>query len=1040
MGPKKRFSIIKKMGIRHVMEAIHMQASTVKIQVQDSEADGNLYIKSHVRFKNHYTEKLPRVIAWIQRKNFTVLERMSSDTIKVSATGFDVAIRHMDPSMMDGAVINWFAYTPPKSNPALAAVIETILSSPSRNLTSEIDAAVSAYLKDGGSVNDMDTNGQTLLHAAATAGNSRLVKHLLSKGARINAADEHSWTALLCAISPGFLDTALQLIAAGADVSVVTESENNALHYLARLAPAGNPDYMPLLSALIRGGCDPNTPNLDGDTPLSTMCQRAQRVDVIEALIRGCSENAATAARTPRGTKPSQPSSSSSSSASNDESEEVICVNPNIVNNVGMSPLHWAIDNDMTSVITLLLESGADPKLPSILGTPLEYAEKHHKAFAINAMRSMLNAQTEEAAASRSNNNAAGAGGDAASGECGALLVEVVEARDVENAKDVYCVIKHNDQEHHTEIVSQTPNPVWKSQFKISCGSGGSERPTVLVQVLNFQMAKSSELLGSVSLNVRGLRPGGPPVDKWYRMESFSKTQNGSVHIRVQPLASITAMTSSMTSLSITSATMPIAIGGRISECTFPVEPGFSTLPFPREEWTTAAATVPPGACAIDPGCTESGYHVETSAAAVTHSIPPGEARDFDELATGRPFATLFESSQYTSVYGFDEGQPVVFSVACEPGANGLRRVIMRTKKESLCIALPAGVKGDIPALQQAIPALENVKLVSCKSTSPQAVRLLHNYEEHSRNAAFKVGLVYAAPGQKTEAEVLRNREGSQCFNDFLSVLGERVELKGFTKYTGGLKGIFSFIRITNFYFLCTHFVFVLNSFGIFILLAVSTPESVYTTYGEKGKEIEIMFHVSTMLPYKENDPQQLDRKRHIGNDVVVVIFKESNGPDDTIDLRSFRSHFNHVFIVVTPILPQAILHARSESQSADTPVPISAAPASTSASSLPSVPKLLTKYAVSVGSKGAVKPFPPYFPEKGNVFGIGKELKDWLLKKSIKSFIYLFILVIFIFILLLFIVINGERSAVESPEFRGTKMDVKVAMLNSVIDELSKK
>ena len=172
-----------------------------------------------------------------------------------------------------------------------------------------------------------------------------------------------------------------------------------------------------------------------------------------------------------------------------------------------------------------------------------------------------------------------------------------------------------------------------------------------------------------------------------------------------------------------------------------------------------------------------------------------------------------------------------------------------------------------------------------------------------------------------------------------------------------------------------------------------------YTTYGDKGKEIEIMFHVSTMLPYRENDPQQLDRKRHIGNDVVVVIFKESNGPDDTVDLRSFRSHFNHVFIVVTPIVPQAILHARSASQTADAPVPVSLAPSSASMSSLPAVPKLLTKYAVSVGSKGPVKPFPPYFSEKGNVFGTGNEFRDWLLKKSKQIFISLY----FIYILFYF-------------------------------------
>ena len=40
---------------------------------------------------------------------------------------------------------------------------------------------------------------------------------------------------------------------------------------------------------------------------------------------------------------------------------------------------------------------------------------------------------------------------------------------------------------------------------------------------------------------------------------------------------------------------------------------------------------------------------------------------------------------------------------------------------------------------------------------------------------------------------------------------------------------------------------------------------------------IEIMFHVSTLLPYEKNDPQKLQRKRHIGNDIVCVVFLEAD-------------------------------------------------------------------------------------------------------------------------------------------------------------------
>ena len=48
---------------------------------------------------------------------------------------------------------------------------------------------------------------------------------------------------------------------------------------------------------------------------------------------------------------------------------------------------------------------------------------------------------------------------------------------------------------------------------------------------------------------------------------------------------------------------------------------------------------------------------------------------------------------------------------------------------------------------------------------------------------------------------------------------------------------------------------------------------SVYTTF----EEHEIMFHVSTLLPYEKSDPQKLQRKRHVGNDIVCVVFLEAD-------------------------------------------------------------------------------------------------------------------------------------------------------------------
>ena len=53
------------------------------------------------------------------------------------------------------------------------------------------------------------------------------------------------------------------------------------------------------------------------------------------------------------------------------------------------------------------------------------------------------------------------------------------------------------------------------------------------------------------------------------------------------------------------------------------------------------------------------------------------------------------------------------------------------------------------------------------------------------------------------------------------------------------------------------------------------------------------MFHVCTMLPFQEHDAQRVERKRHIGNDVVVLVFKEQANETDYFDPQILTSHFN---------------------------------------------------------------------------------------------------------------------------------------------------
>ena len=77
------------------------------------------------------------------------------------------------------------------------------------------EAAMSAYLKDGGHANartTIETGGITLLMLAARAGQTRMVVLLLARGGEPNLKHAHGGTALMSAAEQGHLAVAKQLL------------------------------------------------------------------------------------------------------------------------------------------------------------------------------------------------------------------------------------------------------------------------------------------------------------------------------------------------------------------------------------------------------------------------------------------------------------------------------------------------------------------------------------------------------------------------------------------------------------------------------------------------------------------------------------------------------------------------------------------------------------------------------------------------------------------------------------------------------------
>ncbi|KAF2204357.1 hypothetical protein GQ43DRAFT_438010 [Delitschia confertaspora ATCC 74209] len=130
-----------------------------------------------------------------------------------------------------------------------------------------------------------------------------------------------------------------------------------------------------------------------------------------------------------------------------------------------------------------------------------------------------------------------------------------------------------------------------------------------------------------------------------------------------------------------------------------------------------------------------------------------------------------------------------------------------------------------------------------------------------------KAGVIYIGPGQTDEKEILLNAIGSPDYTAFLNDLGTLMRLKGAKFNTGGLD---------------TH----------------NDMDGEFTMCW-RDRCMELVFHITTMMPTNgEDDLTYANKKRHIGNDFVNIIFNDSGLP---YDFDTFPSAFNYVHIVITP-------------------------------------------------------------------------------------------------------------------------------------------
>ncbi|KAI8087007.1 uncharacterized protein B0P05DRAFT_533312 [Gilbertella persicaria] len=141
----------------------------------------------------------------------------------------------------------------------------------------------------------------------------------------------------------------------------------------------------------------------------------------------------------------------------------------------------------------------------------------------------------------------------------------------------------------------------------------------------------------------------------------------------------------------------------------------------------------------------------------------------------------------------------------------------------------------------------------------------LLKYDEMGIPKSYKFGVMTIRDGQDTEEQWLSNSEIPEGLNKLLNIIGKPVELKDYQGFAAGLD--------------------------------TKTGESGEMSFASLWQDHEIMYHVAPLMPSKTSDPQQIHRKRYIGNDIVCIVFLE--GEHQKFDPTSIRSQFLHVFIVV---------------------------------------------------------------------------------------------------------------------------------------------
>uniref|UniRef100_A0A6Q2WYC3 Tuberin n=1 Tax=Esox lucius TaxID=8010 RepID=A0A6Q2WYC3_ESOLU len=133
-----------------------------------------------------------------------------------------------------------------------------------------------------------------------------------------------------------------------------------------------------------------------------------------------------------------------------------------------------------------------------------------------------------------------------------------------------------------------------------------------------------------------------------------------------------------------------------------------------------------------------------------------------------------------------------------------------------------------------------------------------------------KIGVVFVGAGQvSNEVSILSNEYGSNRYAGFLTGLGKLIHLKDCDPdqiFLGGL-----------------------DQYG----------DDGEFTYCWHDDIMQAIFHIATLMPNKDSDKGCCNKKRHIGNDFVMVVYNDSG---EEYKLGTIKGQFNFVEVVIKPL------------------------------------------------------------------------------------------------------------------------------------------